>query len=339
MTDRRSPALAARDGKPRRLLVLLGVALLAGSAGAAPQRVAARRAPRPAVAFSPDGKTLAAGGYREVALLDAATGQVRVTLQGGEGSVTAVQFSPDGKTLAAAGGAPGRSGEIRLWNLETRAARLLSGTHHDVVYSLSWSADGKALAAGSYDHLVSLWDTATGQARSLKDHTDAVYGVAFSPDGRRLASVSADRTVKVWDPVSGKRLFTLSDATAELYSVAFHPSGRELAAGGVDRMLRKWTLTASSGTPAGTAFAHAGPVVRVLYTPDGSGLVTASEDRTVKLWDAGTLAERKVLEKQADWALGIALSPDGRRLGVSRYDGSVALYDTATGELQVRAGL
>lgn len=287
--------------------------------------------PRAAIAYSPDGETLALGGYQRVELLEARSGERRASLDGHPGAVTGVVFSPDGKTLAVAGGVPGRSGEIRLWNLATRTSRSLTGLHGDVVYSVAWSPDGKTLAAGSYDRYVSLWDVKSGQFRRLKDHTDAVYSVAFSPDGKRIASASGDRTVKAWDVASGKRVFTLSEATAELYSVAFHPTGKELAAVGVDKMLRKWTVTATGGSLSRSAFAHDGPVVRLVYLPDGSAVFTSSEDRSIKLWDSRALTEKSVLEKQPDLAMGLALSPDGKSLAVSRYDGSAAVYDVATG--------
>jgi WD40 repeat protein len=306
----------------------LTVLVLAGVAAAAP---AVRQSPRPAVAFSPDGGTLAVGGHQSVALLEAATGKARGTLAGHAGPVTCLAFSPDGRSLAASGGAPGQSGEIRVWDVGKRTSRLLSGAHADVVYSVAWSPDGRSLAAGSYDRFVSLWDVVTGEHRKLKDHTDAVYAVAFSPDGSRVASASGDRTVKVWDPASGKRLFTLTEATAELYSVSFHPSGTLIAAAGVDRSLRTWRITPTAGSLVRSAFAHDAPIIRLIFTPDGGGLWTTSEDRTVRIWDAVDLHERKVLERQPDWALGLALSRDGKRLAVSRYDGSVTVYDADSG--------
>jgi WD40 repeat protein len=100
----------------------------------------------------------------------------------------------------------------------------------------------------------------------------------------------------------------------------------------VDKMLRKWSLTPNSGALLRSAFAHEAPILRVLYTPDGDGVYTTSEDRSVRLWDSQTLLEKKVYEKQPDWALGLALSPDEKLLAVSRYNGTVTLYDTATGE-------
>jgi WD40 repeat protein len=313
-------------------LLLFGVSSSAAP-GAKPNSAARKTAgPRAAIAYSPDGKRLAVAGHREVLLIDAATRRVTGTLKGHEGEVTCVAFSPKGDTLAASSGVPGRSGEIRLWNLASRSSRSLTGVHTDVVYSVAWSPDGKTLAAGSYDRLVSLWDTGSGKGRALKDHTDAVYSVAFSHDGTRVASASGDRTVKLWDPLTGRRLFTLSESTAELYSVAFRPGSSEIAAAGVDRMLRKWTLTRAAGTLSGSAFAHDGPVIRLAYLPDGSGLVTASEDRSLRLWDAVTLTEKKIFPPQSDWPLGLATSPSGNQVAVSLYNGAAVTFDVATGQ-------
>lgn len=320
------PAWRMRLGLP--LGILAGGVLPAGTAHAVPEP---SRSPRPSAAFSPNGELLVTGGYGEVTIVASRSGRLVARLPGPKGSVTAVAFSADGKRLAASGGLAGREGEIRVWEVSGWKARALTGAHSDTVYSVAWSPDGKTLAACSYDRLVSLWDVASGQARKLKDHTDAVYAVAFSPDGRRIASAAGDRTVKVWDVSTGKRLFTLSDATAELYSVAFHPSGKQLAAAGVDRMLRTWTLSPTSGALARSAFAHDGPVLRVAYAPGGEGLFTTSEDRSLKLWDPKTLVEKKVYERQPDWPLGLAVGPKGERVAVSRYDGSVAVYDAATG--------
>jgi WD40 repeat protein len=211
-----------------------------------------------------------------------------------------------------------------------RLVRALRG-HRDAVYGVAFSPDGRTLAAASYDRLVSLWTLAGGVPRMLKDHIDAVYAVAFSPDGRQVASASGDRTIKVWDVASGQRVYTLNEPAAEQYTVAFSRDGRQLAAGGADKILRLWNVTPTGGKLARSAFAHEGAILRVVFSPDGRSLFTTGEDRRVKVWDAATMTERRVLERQPDWAPALALSPDARRLAVGRFDGSVALYNTATG--------
>ena len=204
---------------------------------------------------------------------------------------------------------------------------------------MAFSPDGSTIATGSYDKLVKLWDAATGkELRTLKEHSDAVYSVAFLPGGTQLVSGAGDRTLKIWDVQRGKRLFTISDALDAIYAVAVHPSGSRLAAAGADRMIRTWTWNGDVASAAGpgatlltSTFAHGDAVLGLAYSPDGTTLVSAGADRTIKIWDASTLGEKRLLEPQPDWVLGLALSGDGHWLAAGRYDGTLGLYSLANG--------
>jgi WD40 repeat protein len=110
------------------------------------------------VSFSPDGKTVASGGFdAAIKVWDVQTGKVRYTLKGHEHDVRSVAFSPDGKTLASCS----YDRTIKLWDTKTWMVRATLKGHTDCVDSLSFSPDGKTLASGSNDNTIKLWDTNT----------------------------------------------------------------------------------------------------------------------------------------------------------------------------------
>src|SRR5262249_18378957 len=109
------------------------------------------------VAFAPDGRTLAAGTrYGLVKIWDLPTRKERLSLPGHEGHVWSVTFTPDGKTLAGGDGDWDRPGKILLWDPATGRVRDTL-THSGEVLCLAISADGRMLAAGSWDKTVRVW--------------------------------------------------------------------------------------------------------------------------------------------------------------------------------------
>ena len=280
--------------------------------------------------FSPEGKLLAVGGYRDVRIIEAPSGHQLAALSGNTDYVRSIAFSPNGKSIAAAGGVPQLFGEIRIWDIQSQQLLKTMQGHKDCIYSIAWSPDGKLIASASYDRMVKLWDPGTGkELRNLQDHIDAVFAVAFSPDGKRLASASQDRTVKIWDVASGKRLYTLSDASDGLTSVAFSPSGNEVAAAGYDKTIYIWQLAADDGHLTQSLIADQDSVLSLEWAPDGKTIVTSSTDGTIRFRDT-KLDLMGVIDRQPDWVEALAISPDGKWLAAGRYNGSLTIYDMNT---------
>jgi WD40 repeat protein len=101
-------------------------------------------------------------------------------------------------------------------------------------------------------------------------------------------------------------------------------------------MIRTWSWNGDAAAPEAallnSTFAHGEAVLGLAYSADGNTLVSAGADRTIKIWDAPTLAEKRLLEPQPDWVLGLALSGDGQWLAAGRYDGTLGLYSLGNGE-------
>src|SRR5207248_2708165 len=90
-----------------------------------------------------------------------------------------------------------------------------------------------------------------------------------------------------------------------------------------------WQVTRQSGKIVRSAFGHEAPVTRILYTPDGKTLFSVGEDRVLKSWDAETLSERHVYERQPEAPLSVAIRPDQGQIALGRFDGKLLLLDAA----------
>jgi len=289
------------------------------------------------LAWSPDGKTIALAGFKEVRLREAAGNAPSAVLAGAPDAVRAVAFSPDGSQLAAAGGLPARSGEVDIFDVASRKIVHTIKGHSDCMYAVAFSPDGKTIATTGYDKLIKLWDVASGkEIRTLKDHIDAVYALAITPDGKRVISGAADRTVKIWDIASGERLYTLSDAQDGINTIALDPTGKYVAGAGLDKTIRIWSLGDKSGTLVNSQIAHEDAILKLSWSPTGKMLASSSADHTVKVYTIPDLNE-VASYPQSDWAYGLQFSPDGKQLAIGRFDGSVTVARALAGAQQAQA--
>jgi WD40 repeat protein len=253
-----------------------------------------------AACFSPDGRqvaTVTASGA--VTVWDIATREKVRTLRVPPGDwrgYPRAAFQPKGKYLAVGGG----DGAVRLWDAAGDAPVAVLHLHEDLVLDVAFSPDGRQLASAGTDRTVRLWDIGTRSPRTmLRGHEDLVYRVAYSADGRLLASASKDKTVRLWDPATHELLAILPHGSA-VYGVAFSPNGRRLAAACADNSIRLWDV-ASARRAGGTEFleaevaelrGHEDYVHAVAWSPDGTRLLSASGDRTVRVWDSLSAHER-----------------------------------------------
>jgi WD40 repeat protein len=287
------------------------------------------RAKVEAVAFSPDGQTLAFCGQDASVCLWNLAGQADALLHQTmhlehDLPCHALAFSPNGTYLAAAG-----DRVFSLWQS--------SSGHYEPVFEmigttfrcLAFSPDGKTLALGGDDGLIRLWARPAWQERAiLLGHKDVVRCLAFSPDGRRLVSSGQDRMVVLWDTRSGKAVTQLSrPGTNPVQLAAFSPDGKTIAIGEISGVPHDVCLLDSeTGCTVATLSGHANGIRAMAFAPDSRTLATAGPDGCIKLWNLARGIERETISDRVGCVKSLAFSPDGTRLAFADVDSNVTLF-------------
>jgi len=279
------------------------------------------------LAFSPDGGLLASSGYDGTLVLwDVATSSQVAALSGYEGWVSSLTFSPDGKTLATGGS----DTTTRLWDVETGAELSQLKGHESEVINLTFSSDGKTLISNSSDGTIHFWDVDTGGQRPVVIQVYGGASMALSPDGATLATSTGFGFLQLWDTATGSQSALLPLHTGPVASIVFSPDNSLLAAGSEDGFVRIWDVEANE--LQGILLGHSYGVTGVAFSPDGELLASSSFDGTLILWDMTTGETNAVLEGHEGFVRCVAFSPDGKLVASGGTDTTVRLWDVATGE-------
>ncbi len=303
-------------------------------------------------AISPDDRIAITVGFDgKASAWDVATGRKKWdTDTAFRWSVNAAAISPDGKTIALAG----HLGQLQLWNIDGTFRKKLEG-HRAQVFGVTFSPDGKTLSSASADLSVRLWDVAAGTSTGVLGgapedekgppgpraiaqtnptesvgHTNMVWQTAWAPDGRRLASCSTDGSIKIWAMPDKRLLRTLVGHEGLVAAVSWSPDGRLVAGAsrptfdGSGGEVKLWNP--DTGRVEATFRPPTGGLHALAFSPDGLYLVTAGQDRTVRVWrkDGRLIVEHRGFR---DEVVALAVGGGGRWAVAGTRGGEVVAFE------------
>ncbi|MBP89439.1 MAG: hypothetical protein CMJ64_22470 [Planctomycetaceae bacterium] len=302
------------------------------------------------VAFSPDGRLLAAACRSEAVLIDLAGEQSPKRLPTESDLLSHVEFSSDGKLLATIGGSPANYGEVRFFNLADGAVVSSRRVGHDTLFRASFAPDNKAIAAGGADgaaHVIPVDPKA--EVRSFDLHSDWVMDVAYTVDGKMLVTGGRDKAIKVCSVETGELLRSVDGSTELISSVA--ADGQFAIGAGKASIPISYELTiALKGVEVSGAGNGARPIsTRAQYaknfeTQPGEilDLATSGDRKLVAIAGAyGDVRIYKMADRQRIALIGnvpapiysVALNADGTRLAIGSKKGEVQIYELPAGKL------
>jgi WD40 repeat protein len=198
-----------------------------------------------ALAFSPDGKLLAAGGGEpsrtgELKILNTADGSVVRTIPDAHSdTLFGLDFSPDGALLASCGA----DRFVKVFRVaDGQLERSFEGhTHH--VLDVAWRGDGRILASAGADNVIKVWDFISGEQKlTTQPLSKEVTALSFVGDGPRTLASSGDQFVRLYNTENGGNERNFGEPRDFLYCVAGTPDGRLVVAGGQESKLFVWNL-------------------------------------------------------------------------------------------------
>lgn len=272
---------------------------------------------------SDEAELVSASNDSTVKIWSRADGQCIKTLEGHSGAIKCLCWISDERLASAS-----KDATIRIWDSKTGESIVVLEGHDKEITSLLATRGGNRLISGGRDGTTKIWNMSMSQPQcimSLEAGTFGVNAMAMSPNNKLLAISDSIGTMSIWDVSLGKCLMQFRGSFA-VHSFIWLNDGR-IATTSQDSTIEIWD--SFSGERVSVLKGHSARVSSIILSRDASVLLSASWDKSVKIWDLSTPIENDIemLEKSPTYVIA---SPDGT-LFASVYSGTVEVWDSAAG--------
>jgi len=275
------------------------------------------------VTFSPDSQTIASASFDKTVKLWNRDGTLKYTLPHNK-VVYSVTFSPKGDTIATGD----KSGNVTFWNSNGQKKDSFQ-PHKSTVLGLRFNQQGNILATASKDGTVQLWKLTPKlqkQNPTTLKHGNRVDSVSFSPDGETIATASQDKIVKFWKP-DGTPLSNLTiKGESGFTSVSFSPDNKTIATANLVGQVQLWERNEKEIKEIETLSGHSSRANSVSFIHNGNILASASNDRTVKLWQVKLPLVTRI-KAHSQRVFDVSFSPNGQKFASAGDGNTIQIWD------------
>eukprot|EP01090_Pellita_catalonica_P008950 TRINITY_DN20005_c0_g1_i1.p1 TRINITY_DN20005_c0_g1~~TRINITY_DN20005_c0_g1_i1.p1 ORF type:complete len:315 (+),score=31.79 TRINITY_DN20005_c0_g1_i1:42-947(+) len=216
---------------------------------------------------------------------------------------------------------------IRMFDFNTPKSQFSLAGHDDFVRSVQFHSSHPYILSASDDLTVRIWDWQARAALSIgKAHTHYVMSATFDSATDNVLSASLDKSVCMWNVADGqlKKTNVISGHSAGVNCIAAHPSLPIFATGSDDNTVKLWNSSPSGLVELKTLAGHTGNVSGVLF--HGDSLVSASEDKSIRVWDVKSSNTKNKLERSSDRYWAITPHPSNKNLFAAGHDSGFTIF-------------
>ncbi|KAG0301433.1 hypothetical protein BGZ97_002782, partial [Linnemannia gamsii] len=288
------------------------------------------------LAFSPDERLLASGHQDgSLQLWNFASGEPGPVVRDHLSTVTAIAFSHNNQWIATSSS----DQTLRIWDASAFATVSILTGHNRCVSDVAFSPDSLQIASGGSDRKVRLWDpNSSWSSVEVKGRVEPIWWAAYSPDGQAVLTIMYI-TFREWNALTGAPSSVSFEVPNPFMigTTGLLSDGSQIVQGSGEGLIHVWDR--HTGVERLVWKGHSQRVLSLDISACGRWMVTVAFDKTARLWDMEDAEHACVsleLDRDTDERITrVAFSPDGRRIAVAFWDGTISIFDPHSGELLV----